>query len=383
MIRGGVIEIYHFEHDLRPVETLKRKYYKTSTVEDRQEPVKNIAVVAGSSATPIKEEAANTAHNDISPQQVPTVATLPPPSSAPDTSNKNDTIARLKKLFRDQKAEREAREAAAHHTLDHHDHPEASTVATPPPPSSASDNFDGDNKFAHIEKLSLDQKTEQKARETAAHYTLDHHDYLEDCTMTTLPSDNFDRDDKFARIEKLFLDQKAEQEAREAAAHHTLNHHDPWHPEAPNPDVQPDGESVSTNERAMEMSDRREVATGEGYYQRTAIEDSAYGTASHGQSSGVKVVLPTDSNSVEQPIDDNGTEYSEISMTESRSLSYMEHLANDLYAEVSKVQCDPQSIQTLSRLLPELLQQFALRIGQEVPRKDGREVMYYVHKHRK
>lgn len=70
-------------------------------------------------------------------------------------------------------------------------------------------------------------------------------------------------------------------------------------------------------------------------------------------------------------------------MTESRNHGYMEYLAEDLCAVASKVQCDPQSIQTLSGLLPELLQQFALRIGQEVPRKDGREVMCYVHKHRK
>ena len=116
---------------------------------------------------------------------------------------------------------------------------------------------------------------------------------------------------------------------------------------------------------------------------RTEFEDSAYGTASHGQSSGVKAALPTDTNAVERQIDDIGTEYSETSMTESRNLGYMEHFANDLYAVISKVQCDPQGIQTLSGLLPELLQQFALRIGQEVPRKDGREVMYYVHKHRK
>ena len=116
---------------------------------------------------------------------------------------------------------------------------------------------------------------------------------------------------------------------------------------------------------------------------RTELEDSAYGTASHGQSSGVKAALPTDTNAVERQNDDIGTEYSETSMTESRSLGYMEHFANDLYAVISKVQCDPQGIQTLSGLLPELLQQFALRIGQEVPRKDGREVMYYVHKHRK
>ncbi len=142
------------------------------------------------------------------------------------------------------------------------------------------------------------------------------------------------------------------------------------------------------DKKATELSDRREVAVREGYtsemfhIRQKAFEDSAYGTASHGQSSGVKGVLPAKSDAVERQIDDSCTEYSNISMTESGSETYMECFADDLYAVASKIRCDPQSIQTLSALLPELLQQFALKIGQEVSYKDGREVMFYVYKHR-
>ena len=249
LMRDGVSDKkLYFQHELYSVQSLKPISYKTNAVEDPQESVENVAVVAGSSVTPVKEEEANTTDNDISPQQAPTVATLPPPPSALDNTEEDDSETTFGELI-------------------------------------------------------------------------------------------------LARTEV----------------------------ETP----------VSTNGNAIEMSDRREVTAEEGYYQRTAIEDSAYGTASHGQSSGVKVALPTDAIAVEQQIDDLSTEYSETSVTESRNHSYMEYLADDLYAVASKVQYDPQSIQTLSGILPELLQQFALRIGQEVSRKDGREVMYYVHKHRK
>lgn len=114
-----------------------------------------------------------------------------------------------------------------------------------------------------------------------------------------------------------------------------------------------------------------------------AFEDSAYGTASYGQLSGLKVALPTGFDAAERRTDDSGTEYSDISMTERRCHGYMESLADDLYAVASKIQSDPQRIRTLGETLPDLLQDFALRIGQEVPRKDGREVMFYVYKYRR
>lgn len=147
--------------------------------------------------------------------------------------------------------------------------------------------------------------------------------------------------------------------------------------------------SLLEDEKATDLSDRREVAARQDDYNemshipQTAFEDSAYGTASHGQSRGVEGILPTISDAVERQIDDSCTEYSNISMTEPRRDDYAGCLADDLYAVASKIECDPQSIQTLSGLLPELLQQFALRIGTEFPRKECREVMFYAHKHRK
>ena len=172
--------------------------------------------------------------------------------------------------------------------------------------------------------------------------------------------------------------------------HHTLTYHSPWQAETPGPD-EPDLEELEWNPplgvRSSSPMGRgqvaSEVAPTASHIRQTAFEDSAYGTASHGQFSGVKGVLPTKSDAVERQIDDSSTEYSNISMMEWRSDTYMECFADDLYAVASKVRCDPQSIQTLSGRLPELLQQFALRIGQEVPHKDGREVMFYVYKHRK
>ena len=134
---------------------------------------------------------------------------------------------------------------------------------------------------------------------------------------------------------------------------------------------------------------REEVIGNEGHshegfhIRRTAFEDSAYGTASHSQLSGVKVASPTEFDAAERPIDDSGTEYSEISVTNLKIHAYMECLADDLYTCASKIRPDPQRIWTLSESLPELLQDFALRIGQEVPLRDGREVMFYVYKYRR
>ena len=347
-MRDGVSDNkLYFEHELRPVERLKQKSYKKNAVEDPQESVENVAVVAGSSATPIKEEEANTTDNDISPQQAPAVAPAPPAPSASQHSKEDAKFARLEKLFLDQKSAQEAREAAVHHTLDHHDrwHPEALNLDAQPDGESVKWNT---TPRVHFSRTSCPPPS---------------------------PIGRGLVNDPFGPLFETMADIIGQHPNDSERSLGEIMNENIARTEVETP--------VSTNEKAMEMSDRREVTAEEGYYQRTAIEDSAYGTASHDQSSGVKVALPTDPIAVEQQIDDISTECSETSMTESRNHGYMEYLADDLYAVASKVQCDPQSIQTLSGLLPELLQQFALRIGQEVSRKDGREVMCYVHKHRK
>jgi tetratricopeptide (TPR) repeat protein len=111
--------------------------------------------------------------------------------------------------------------------------------------------------------------------------------------------------------------------------------------------------------------------------------DSAYGTASHGQFNKIELVSMEEIISAPRDIDDAGTEYSDISTAESNIYTYMECLANDLFTIASSLQSDPQRSRNLCKALPDLLQEFALRIGQETPSKEGREVMAYVHKHRR
>jgi tetratricopeptide (TPR) repeat protein len=111
--------------------------------------------------------------------------------------------------------------------------------------------------------------------------------------------------------------------------------------------------------------------------------DSAYGTASHGQFNRIELVSTEVIIPAPRDIDDAGTEYSDISTAESKIYTYMECLANDLFSIASSLQSDPQHSRNLCKALPDLLQEFALRIGQETPSKEGREVMAYVHKHRR
>ena len=110
--------------------------------------------------------------------------------------------------------------------------------------------------------------------------------------------------------------------------------------------------------------------------------DSAYGTASHGQFNKIELVSTAEISSAPQDIDDAGTEYSDVSTAASKVYTYMECLADDLVSAAS-LQSDPQRIRSLCKALPDLLQEFALRIGQETPSKEGREVMVYVHKRRR
>ena len=97
----------------------------------------------------------------------------------------------------------------------------------------------------------------------------------------------------------------------------------------------------------------------------------------------MKVTVPEETVSVVEEIDDSRTEYSDPSRADSQIDTYMARLAADLYAVTITLQSDSQRIRTLCKNLPEMLQQFALRISHEVPSKEGREVMYYVHQHRR
>ena len=390
-------------HDLEP-----RPYYK-STLENLHESVENVAVGAGSSATPIKEAEVNTADNDTSPH-----LTLNHHSEASDPDAKPDS-----------------------ESIEGNPAPGAHFRRTPHLAPSLADIIKAngpitplfDSRYTNLEIGNADvmgRPPRRLEREAAAG-----EDYYLDRRIAVGPSEPIERVSTTIRgrelditglgLDKNYLDALPEeireetlmsrlaiQRSEAVAGGEESTDISREFLEALPPGIREEllqQEASDRRRRERENTRRRQQAASGGggaiaeemdpasfgeskdqetlRNRRTEFEDSAYGTASHGQFSGVKAALPTDTNAVERQIDDIGTEYSETSMTESRSLGYMEHFANDLYAVISKVQCDPQGIQTLSGLLPELLQQFALRIGQEVPRKDGREVMYYVHKHRK
>jgi hypothetical protein len=120
----------------------------------------------------------------------------------------------------------------------------------------------------------------------------------------------------------------------------------------------------------------------DGYDERSFV-DSAYGTASDGQFRKVVLFSRAEISSTPQDDDDATSEYSDISTAESEVDGYMECLADDLFSATSSLQWDPEYSQTLCKLLPDLLQEFALRIGLEQPSKENCEVMVFVHKYRR
>ena len=353
-------------HDLEP-----RPYYK-STLENLHKSVENVAVGAGSSATPIKEAEVNTADNDTSPH-----LTLNHHSEASDPDAKPDSESV------------EGNPApGAHFRRTPHLAPSLADIVKANGPITPL----FDSRYTNWEIGNADvmgRPPRRLEREAAAG-----EDYYLDRRTAAGPSEPTERVSTtiFGRevditglgLDKNYLDALPEEIRQDTLMSRlAIQRSEAVAVGEESTDIRREFFEALPPEIQEELLQQEAEDQETLRNRRTEFEDSAYGTASHGQSSGVKAALPTNTNAVERQIDDIGTEYSETSMTESRSLGYMEHFANDLYAVISKVQCDPQGIQTLSGLLPELLQQFALRIGQEVPRKDGREVMYYVHKHRK
>ena len=120
----------------------------------------------------------------------------------------------------------------------------------------------------------------------------------------------------------------------------------------------------------------------DGFDERSFV-DSAYGTASDGQFRKVVLFSTAEISSIPQGVDDASSDYSDISAAESEVDGYMECLADDLFSATSSLQRDPQYCQVLCKLLPDLLQEFALRVGLEKPSKENCEVMVYVHKYRR
>ena len=119
-----------------------------------------------------------------------------------------------------------------------------------------------------------------------------------------------------------------------------------------------------------------------------AATDSGY--ASLGRPSKVKTPedVPQDYTSAGSEVDCATTVYSLAQSVseddvEMYTLQFAESLADFVASETAKGSEDPQLVEGLARSLPRLLRAFALRLGCEGSSKTEREVMFFIHKHRK
>jgi hypothetical protein len=82
--------------------------------------------------------------------------------------------------------------------------------------------------------------------------------------------------------------------------------------------------------------------------------------------------------------DDIRTIYSDASSLPLRKMeAYISELADDLFSKVCFLLSDVETMESISRALPELLKAFALRVGYNAPTQMHRDVMFFVHKNRR
>ncbi|PTB37467.1 hypothetical protein M441DRAFT_149409 [Trichoderma asperellum CBS 433.97] len=83
-------------------------------------------------------------------------------------------------------------------------------------------------------------------------------------------------------------------------------------------------------------------------------------------------------------ISDTATEYSDESRsTFSKKRSFIWELANELFKNISSLNVDEMTQARVSNILPELLQAFALKVGYGAKTQMHRDVMAFVHRHRR
>jgi hypothetical protein len=117
-----------------------------------------------------------------------------------------------------------------------------------------------------------------------------------------------------------------------------------------------------------------EAATDSGYGSQLAIGSQKGLIESH----AVDAQYETDAG-----FDDTATEYSDTSSVATwKKESYIEEFVDDLVARVRELQPDEETLDRISKLLPELLKAFALRVGYNAPSRMHRDVMYFIHKYR-
>jgi ankyrin repeat protein len=82
--------------------------------------------------------------------------------------------------------------------------------------------------------------------------------------------------------------------------------------------------------------------------------------------------------------DDIGTVYSDASSLPAWDHgSYISELANSLLHEIRSEQPDDTTLEQISQILPELLKAFALKVGHNASTQMHRDVMFFIHKHRR
>ncbi|KAH8122267.1 hypothetical protein LI328DRAFT_157702 [Trichoderma asperelloides] len=86
----------------------------------------------------------------------------------------------------------------------------------------------------------------------------------------------------------------------------------------------------------------------------------------------------------DQEISDTATQYSDESRTTvSKKQGYIWELANELFKNISSIRADNITQARISNILPELLQAFALKVGYDAKTQMHRDVMAFVHRHRR
>ncbi|RYP02811.1 hypothetical protein DL765_010681 [Monosporascus sp. GIB2] len=119
--------------------------------------------------------------------------------------------------------------------------------------------------------------------------------------------------------------------------------------------------------------------------------DSAYGSASVMESEfdmprkrGDPAAAQSGQGPAEQDVDDATTEYYNASTTTfSRQESFIRGLADDLFSGVCPLNAHEDVQKRISAILPDLLKAFALKVGHNAPSQMHRDVMAFVHRHRR
>ena len=114
--------------------------------------------------------------------------------------------------------------------------------------------------------------------------------------------------------------------------------------------------------------------------------DSAYGIASHGHDDGKSAMTPEVINrndSTKEDKADARSVYSTLSTSASVIQNYLEDFVEDLFSASSIPIANTERFQRLCKTLEQLLQEFAIRIGDELLSQDGQEILYHVYRNRR